>query len=295
MSTTYYEYRVRCTTDGIDETWILSEDDPVPTTCPTNTAHQIDATQTVIIREISDNVVTVKEESIATGGNFQATTLSFNAIKNQITSASLMWPFPVSALAIEFIAEETNRGDVLDMVIGKNTIIGIITASVSVATVWSAQNYTVGQVVLYNSKVYTCIVDTVSNEVPTNTTYWKYGLELSVNQTVIDNIRIGFFVKLFDGSNQDDVERVLSIDKINNKIYVETNVVNSFSAATPTYVQQSVKVMKDYEISGPWQHIVGSNKIGASYIPANVPVTIDYNNKSIDTDKIVVGQVEYLY
>lgn len=37
---------------------------------------------------------------------------------------------------------------------------------------WVSQNYTVDQAVSYNGSSYICILNTVSNEVPTNTTYW---------------------------------------------------------------------------------------------------------------------------
>ena len=37
---------------------------------------------------------------------------------------------------------------------------------------WISQNYTKNQAVEYNGSSYVCILDTISNEVPTNTTYW---------------------------------------------------------------------------------------------------------------------------
>lgn len=37
---------------------------------------------------------------------------------------------------------------------------------------WTASNYTEGQSVEYNGSAYICILDTISNEIPTNTTYW---------------------------------------------------------------------------------------------------------------------------
>jgi hypothetical protein len=295
MSESYYEYRVRCTTDNKYETWVLSENDPEPTTCPTNTSHTIDQSQTTIIKEISDTEVSIKEENVKTGGNFQSTTIEFDAIKNQESSQSISWPFPVSALAVQFVTEEINRGDILDMIIGKDTITGIVTTNVVPASTWSDQNYTSGQTVIYNSKVYTCILDTVSNEIPTDVIYWKYGLELSVSQTVIDYIRLGYYVKLFDEVNQDDVGRIIYIDNITNKIYAEVDVVNSFLATSPTYIQQSIKNISNYEIAGPSHNIIGSTKIGGAYIPANVTVTVCYTNKSTDTDKHIVGQVEFLY
>jgi hypothetical protein len=53
--------------------------------------------------------------------------------------------------------------------------------------------------------------------------------------------------------------------------------------------------MKNYEIAGSWLQHLGSSKIGGSIIPANLPITITYENKSVDTDKTFIGIVEYLY
>jgi hypothetical protein len=37
---------------------------------------------------------------------------------------------------------------------------------------WVSQNYVVNDIVTYTGNTYQCILDTVSNEDPTNTTYW---------------------------------------------------------------------------------------------------------------------------
>lgn len=293
--TTYYKYRIRCTTDNIDEYRILKSTEPEPTTCPTNTNHTIDPTQTTIVDTIEDSVVTIKEESTPTGGNFRATTLKINALKNQISSNSTIFPHPISALSVEFTTKAEHEGDCIDLVVGENTIIGAITADVDPASAWVSQNYTAGQVVTYNSKTYTCILNTISNEVPTNITYWQHGLEISVSQTVIDNTQIGYHINLYDGTNTDHVNIVVRINTVSNKIYVETNLTNSFAAATPTYVRQSVYTIKDYELGPGWQNVLGESKIGGSHIPKNTEITVYYDNKSVDTDKIFIGRVEYLY
>ncbi len=53
--------------------------------------------------------------------------------------------------------------------------------------------------------------------------------------------------------------------------------------------------MKDYDIGHPWEHEIGNTKIGGSYVPADVEVTIEYTNNSTTDDKLFVGRVEYLY
>jgi hypothetical protein len=290
--TEVHQYRVYCTTDSkVEYSWGETE----PTTCPINAAHSIDSSQTIIWQTISEEKVQIKEEQISTGENFGATTITVNATKNVTTNQSVTWPHPISALAVEFISEDVHRGDIINLYVGKDTITGAITANVDTVSAWSSQNYTVGDIVTNNGRLYTCIVDTVSNEEPPNTSYWRHGMEINVEQTVIDNVAIGFYVSLFNGPNTDDLGRVLGVDKVNNKIYMETDPTNSYLAATPTYVRQSVRPIVDYELSGPWEHIIGANKIGGSYVPTDVAVTMTYENKSTDTDKTFVGQVEFLY
>ncbi len=290
--TTLYKYRIYCITDSKYE-YIWAETEP--TTCPTNTAHTIDSNSITIVETREPEEIKIKEEITPTGAHFAATTIKINAIQNTITSSTISFPFPISALSIEFVTTTDHYEDIINMVTGKDTIIGNIVANVSPATAWTSQNYTEGQTVTYNSKVYTCILNTVSNEVPTDTTYWQHGLRVPVSQSVIDNTSIGYFIKLDDLTNNDDTERIIKIDTTNNYIYVEINPTNSYLAATPTYIRQSVYTIRNYDIGPAWEHEIGASKIGGSYIPANVLVTIEYDNKSVTTDKVLIGRVEYLY
>lgn len=290
--TTVYKYRAHCTVHSTNEIiWGTSEPQ-------SDAVHTFDSV--VAIDKVVSDQVKIKEETIPTGGNFAVTTIKINAIKNTTSSAITFFPFPISAMSIEYTTNSTHVGDKVSMCVGKDTITGGITANVAPAAAWSAQNYTAGQVVTYTHpifgvRVYTCTTDTVSNDAPTNTTYWRHGLEISVQQTVIDNTCIGYYLKLDDLTNADDLGRVVYVDKSNLKVYVENNCTNTFSAFTPTYVRQTVYSLKDCEIGVPWVHDIGQSKIGGSYIPADTIVTIEYENLSTDTDKEIVGLVEYLY
>jgi len=295
--TTVNLYRVYCTTDS-KYVNVWSTDEPV--TCPENNGHSINTDATSIIQTISETEISVKEEDIPTGGNFSSRTIKMIAPKNTITTYNLWWSYPISALAVEFITAETHRGDNISMHVGPDTTIGVLTANISSASAWISQNYTIGQRVTYThptfgSRVYTCIANTVSNELPTNTTYWVHGLEISVSSTVLIHAKKGYFIKLTDGVNSDDFLTVINIDTLNNKIYVDKNITNSYSAATPTYIQQTVSIFSNYELNEPWEHTIGESKIGGSYVPTDTIVQILYDNKSSDTDKTFVGRVEYLY
>lgn len=299
--TEYYVYRYVCANDGSIGEWVLPSTDPEPTKCRDDTSHDIDPTSLTVIRTIKDNVVTIKEEDIETGGHFSAFTIKVNALKNATSSKSISFPFPISALSLTFVPNAVNKGDTMDLVAGEDTIIGNLTADFTAGiNSWASQNYVAGDTVtfvhpIFGTRVYTCIQDTVSNENPTNVQYWHHGLELNVSQTVIQYIALGNYVKLDDFINSDSVERVIGVDKVNNKIYVEGNPTNSYSAATPTYVRMSKYLLKDYEIGEPWSNVIGENKIGGSYIPKDTIIKCYYHNISTDTDKELLGMVEYLY
>lgn len=294
--TTLYKYRIYCTTEGKYEyQWSES----VPTTCPTNTAHTIDATKITIVDSLDPNEVKIQEEATPTGGHFQIATMKVNALKNATSMATLSWPYPISALSMRYVssgdANTGHKGDIINVIVGKNTIIGAIGAAVTPASAWTSQNYTSGSVVTNNGRVYTCILDTVSNEEPPNATYWQHGYALTVTTTVTENTAVGFSLNLFDGVNTDDMGRVIKVDTTNSKVYMENNPTNTFSPLSPTYVRQCVHMIKDFEIGEAFEHVIGESKIGASYVPTDVVITLEYTNKSTTYDKEFIGEVEYLY
>lgn len=293
--TTLNKYKIYCNTDNKWEYIWLDSSNTYPTKCPTNTAHNVDLSSIAIIDEVSTNHVVVKEESIPTGGNFAATTIKVNATANTTSYSEISWPFPVTALSSEWVTKAEHEGDITSMSVGQDTVIGALAGVISTSSVWSAQNYVAGDVVTYDGRVYTCVLDTINNEVPTNLTYWKHGHEIPVSSTVIDHTAIGFYLNLDDGINNNTLDRVISTDKVSSKVYVETSPTDTFSPVTPTYIKQTVYVVKDYEIGPAWEHIIGESKIGGSYVPANTKVRVKYENKHPTQDKILIGRVEYLY
>lgn len=295
--TTVYRYRVYCETDEKYEyIWGTTE----PTTCPTNTAHPITQSFTNIVEKISSEEVSIKEETIPTGGNFQTTTMTIDASANTTTIGQWWFPIPISTLAVAMVTSATHQGDMVSLTIGEDTTIGAITNFTTSATTWISQDYTQGDIVLYTpsgpygERVYTCIKNTTSSQAPTDRNYWVHGTEISVSTTVIQNTKLGYYLKLFDGLQAFDCGKVLFIDTLNSKVYVENDITLSFSPASPTYVLQTVYMFKDADLGEPWLHDIGRSKIGGSYIPANTVVTVHYKNNS-NFSKKVVGRVEYLY
>jgi hypothetical protein len=292
---TLYKYRVFCNTDNVDK-YVWSETEP--TVCPENHTHSINTTKTRVVDIREPNSVILQEESVPTGGRFGCRTLKVTALANQTVTESVTYPFPISALSISFTTTEAHKGNVLEMAVNKNKIIGAITSAVAPATTYVSQNYVVGDKVLYTdsigTRVYTCINNTVSQEIPTNKAFWILGYELAVSSTVTQYTEIGFFLKLDNLSQNDDMGRVIYKNTTTNKVYVENNPTNSYSPLTPTYVRQTIYMIKDYEIGEPTEHEIGQSKIGGAHIPPDTPITVDYTNNTNATSNII-GKVEFLY
>ncbi len=117
---------------------------------------------------------------------------------------------------------------------------------------------------------------------------------LNVSQTVTDNVDIGYYITITDGTNTDELEQVISIDKANGTITVETATINAFLASTPTYIQVTMCYMHEWEIGRSWVYEFGSSKIGASVADENTIVRIIYKNNTAEQKRVRVT-FEVLY
>jgi len=103
---------------------------------------------------------------------------------------------------------------------------------------------------------------------------------LNVQSTVVDNTCPGDTIRLYDGSSTSEELLVIARDSDNATLTVESGASLAFSAATPTYVLSTSRIVVDCEIGREWRISVGRGKIGASYIPANVVVRTVWQNKA---------------
>lgn len=281
--TTYFKYRVKCTTDNKYEYWIFESTESPPTKCPTNTAHTIDDSLTIIVDNIEDSVVTIKEETTKTGGHFKLDMFKMVCPPDSTTSKIFSFPYPISVISANLITDEDHRGDIMSWIVNPNTTIGALTASYTAKPVWTSQNYSVNDYVWYTAddenfgRNYRCKVNTVSNEPPSNTTYWeKLTTTYNVSGTVISYLKLGFRVTLTNGVNSEDIGYVSNINVTDGTITTNGATQYNFSAGSPTYVQLSVMFMDNVEFGPGMQYSVGSAKLGSSYVPANTIVKSVY-------------------
>jgi len=288
--TTIYKWKIWCITDSKDE-FVWSEVNPER--CPTNSSHVIDP-EPIIIDQVSQQIMKIKEETIQTGGNFGCSTVKIICDPNTTTFKQIWWDIPISVLNVNVISKEENRNDILNISVGKNTIIGAITSAITSATTWVVQNYIIGDKVIYDhpsygSRTYTCITDTINAELPTNLIYWRRGYEIPVNNTVIDNSFIGVYLAITDGIDTNNLGQLIS--KTANSIYVTESPLINFSSG---YIMQSIYMIKDYIFDEPWNVDISSKKIGGTYIPQDTIVTLEYTNNTT-ASKTMVGKYEFLY
>jgi hypothetical protein len=118
--------------------------------------------------------------------------------------------------------------------------------------------------------------------------------QISVSQTVLANIAIGFHISLTDGVQLNQMGRIIDIDKIAGKLTLETAATNSFAAANPTYVRMSIIPIENLEFGPAQTYTLGQSSLGASHIPANTPIVIKYTNNGSSTKKMVINY-QYLY
>lgn len=111
-----------------------------------------------------------------------------------------------------------------------------------------------------------------------------------VSQTVIDNIKKGFHVKL----NDENLERVIDYDTLNLTITTENSCTSLISSNS--YVKMTIKIVPYWKFTASGFNSVGESKIGASFIPANTILRLVYYNENGQTHKKIFGiSIDYLY
>ena len=259
--TTVSKYQVYCTTENKYYTlW----NDSLPTVCPNNSAHSISSVSVIDI--ISDQDVKIIEENPpidapSTGGHYAATTIVLDipaaTIAGEVTTTTKCFHYPIGLMAVHFTSTTDMEGDVLNADMALDTIVGIITEDVDIGA--------------------TCV-----------------DIGISVSSTVIDHMEVGYHVRLFDGVNQDDVDKCYSIDTENQIIKVNKETTHAFSAASPTYVQMTIEMLQDFVIGPAQTYQLGLNSSGSSYVPADTIGSFRYENWEMSAKRLYLF-LEYFY
>lgn len=254
------KWKIYCDTENID-TFGYTNNVDTPTYCFNNHTHIV-STHPELLCEINNNIYKVQEENTRTGGNLQLESHTFDipasGITGEITEYSLSFPHPVNLLSFTICPTIHNIGDSLSADVGHHTIIGALTEDVSIGVSGGVTGF-------------------------------------GVSEDVIDNLNIGYLVTLSTGVTSCEMGRCIMIDPKNNKISTEFSSTIDFSASSPTYVQQTVQMVRRLYFPGSTVPLhLGDDKIGASYIPSNTVGRVLYKNNS-GTAKNSTFYIEYLY
>ncbi len=290
--TTLERFKIPCITDNKFE-YVWKDDGVKPTKCPENSLHTIDSGNIVIVEKQEQNVLSIKQEEIPTVGKFSIITLQVNSSANTTSSTTWFYEKQITALLISFQSTEVHKGDIVNMVVGENTPVGILISNTSTVQDWVSQDYLIGDIVKYNhtlgERIYTCIQNTTTSQVPTNKTYWRRGYELNATSTVAQNSD-SFHLKLSNGVDEDYLGLVLHVNKETNKTYTEFAPTHSFNAGSLVMIEDHI--IEDYEIGEPGLHRVGEGSMGGASIPPDTIVKVYYTNNS-NVDKTLIGALEF--
>jgi hypothetical protein len=217
--------------------------------------HAIDPSASTVVDTVSEKVMTINEETVKTGGNWAVEDVHIQCDASSEKDVIKVWPFPITALNMHVLLNENMEGDAISVFVGENTTVGAITAPITAG-------------------------DTVIN----------------VSPTVVQYMCVGYWFRLLDASNGNTEEwRVVEVNKSLNTVTIEAGATNSYSPASPTYVQLTVKRVDHVRLPGFGGDInLGGSKVGGSHLPANTPVTVRYHNNGAIA-KSFYGYVEILY
>jgi len=119
--------------------------------------------------------------------------------------------------------------------------------------------------------------------------------EVSVSDTVLENIDTGYQLKLDNGS-ESETFFVVNVNHSTKKIALDHEATKAFSATDPTYCKMSILMTYNpIEFSKGIQIEYGAHQLGGALIPANVPLKIYYKNADPDNAIRIRIMVEYWY
>jgi hypothetical protein len=248
-------WRMFCETEDTIVQWWLPVTTPQPTQCPTNSAHTILPNSTFINNVQATNEVVIKECNNPNIGG------NFRATGFSITAAAS----------------------------------SSITSSVSWP--WPVCLFTA----TFNTSE-DLLGDRLQADLAPNTVIGALSANcaaaattISVSAAIIAIVNIGYLISLSDGTNTDNLGAVLAIDSVNNILTVQTPTVHAFGAATPTYVQMTIRFVENFIIGHAGPHQIGGTMIGGTSLPANTAIVITYTNTSSSNAHTVSGYFDYRF
>ena len=99
---------------------------------------------------------------------------------------------------------------------------------------------------------------------------------IPVSGSVINNIDVGFRVKIVNGVNNEELGFVLAIDVGNSTITIQTPSTASYPAGS--LIQMSIPRVIKYKIRSNHPITFGDKASGSALLPISLPTAVDYYN-----------------
>lgn len=220
-----------------EDTYVIGWGETPPTKCYNNALHDVNPNSVQLLDTIASNVVTIKEDQVTVTGNKWIQSINITGVAPQETK-STVYTFPITMSLYSFMFVADSAND--------GDYISII----------GNENTNVGL---------------ITGDLSTGAT------TIGLSALAISKIVPGFYISLTNGVNTDDLGLVLSIDKVNNTVTVQTAATHSFTASN-TYAIISVKVLNNLLINGAGFYRFFDDVIGGTAVQAGGKVTIKYTN-----------------
>ena len=113
---------------------------------------------------------------------------------------------------------------------------------------------------------------------------------IMVSNTVIQNLYVGYDLSITNGTTVNSLGEVISIT--DNILTFSGKITNNFVIGD--YVRMSVKPVDNYILGPAGLYKIGASRTGASGIPPNTEITLEYTNTSSDIKSFTL-YLDYLY
>jgi len=251
--TTLFKYKIFCETENQYVYTWCDNTQSAPQSCPNNTSHTISNTMSISDKVVSNNVKI--QSSILPNNNFMTESFRLsNILPNSTQSMSISYPFDISIITVT-MSVINNNGETNDSI---DTII-------APDTVIGVNTQTVN------------ISDTV----------------IHVSPTVIANVNVGHFLNITNGTNINNLGRIVSIDNVNSTVTIETMAANTF--APLSYIRLNVYKIKNLLLDSTGTTSLTGVPTLTSRLQSHLPIKLIYTNNSTIYTKSINLIIQYLY
>ncbi|CAH6418936.1 Hypothetical protein POVN_LOCUS660 [uncultured virus] len=248
-----YKWQIFC---NVEQKFVVVYSETAPTTCPNDTAHEVNPESIQQNEQINTLALTVKDAS-PEDAPFQCTTFVIDipapaAVPTVITQ-EITFPHDTYMWEMSLSQSPSNTGDTLSVQIGPDTIIGATTGDVAVGAV-----------------------------------------VIPITATVLPILFRGSEIGITDGKATEYPGRVISIDAKELTITVETALTNAYT--TGAYILWSSYPIRNLYCDYGTRISIGAKGLKSKTIPAGTTIRFIYTDNTPNTEATkAFFQIQYYH